>query len=298
MKTWTQAVITPPLQSSLDEWEAFCALSLEAGALGYEEEEGPNPVPEKARFTFPAGSDSQTTAALRSFALRIWPTANLSIEITTLHEEDWGRAWWDFHAPTQATSRIQVGPAGEKHAHADLPTGSHYIALLPSKTFGTGEHPTTRLCLELLEEFTPSPECVLDVGTGSGVLAIAAVKLGAKWAVGIDNDPACPEAFARNTAANHCSRHCVFVPGATIEEAIGGTLLSGVPMPDLVLCNMLSNEFDPLLVPLRHLTRPLILSGFLESEHECIADRLRETGWNPLEWRSLDEWGAVLASPA
>jgi ribosomal protein L11 methylase PrmA len=69
-------------------------------------------------------------------------------------------------------------------------------------------------------------------------------------------------------------------------------------MPDLVLCNMLSNEFDALLVPLRHLSRPLILSGFLEAEHECIAARLSETGWKPQQWRTMDEWEAVLAFPA
>lgn len=80
-----------------------------------------------------------------------------------------------------------------------------------------------------------------------------------------------------------------------MDEAVGGTLLAGLPMPDVLLCNMLSTAFDALLEPMHHLGRPLILSGFLEGERECVQARLGETGWTPIEWRTMDEWGAVLA---
>jgi ribosomal protein L11 methyltransferase len=295
MRTWPVAIVEPPPAATLAEWEAFCALVLEAGCLGYEEGDGEDALPPVARFVFPAEAEGDWASAVRAAAGRIWPAQGPSISMEELREEDWGRKWWESHAPSQASSIVYVGPM---EGFDSAPEGAVYVGLLPSSTFGTGEHPTTRLCLELLEEMDPAPECILDLGTGSGVLAIASIKLGARWAVGMDNDPACREAFERNVEANGCTGHCFFVAGSSIDEAIGGTLLAGVPMPDVVLCNMLSTEFDSLLVPIRQLGRPLILSGFLEGERECIEARLQETGWRAEQWRMMDEWCAVLARPA
>jgi len=292
MKKWPVAIVCPPLTATLAEWEAFCALVLEAGCLGFEESDGDEPIPEKARFVFPSDRDGPWAEAVLTAAERIWPHQDIDLDMQILEEEDWGRKWWESHAPSRASSIIYVGPMEGVGA---VPEGSVYVGLLPSATFGTGEHPSTRLCLAILEECDPLPECILDVGTGSGVLAIAALKLGVKWAVGMDNDPACHEAFTRNATANDVADRAAFVHGSSIDEAVGGTLLAGFPMADMLICNMLSTEFDVLLEPMRALGRPMILSGFLESERECVEARLGECGWKPGPFRSLDEWSAVLA---
>jgi ribosomal protein L11 methylase PrmA len=123
------------------------------------------------------------------------------------------------------------------------------------------------------------------------------VKLGAEFAVGMDNDPASERAFLHNAAINGVEDRAHFVAGSTVDEAVAGCLLAGRPIPALVVCNMLSTEFDDLLAPLRRLRRPMVLGGFLLAEAESVRARLRETGWRVARETTQVEWAAWLCEP-
>lgn len=135
-------------------------------------------------------------------------------------EPGWEERWREFHRPVWI-GPLWVGPPWEKP-----PADVVAVVVDPGRAFGTGSHPTTRLCLELLLEFAPGS--LLDVGCGSGVLSVAAAKLGFGPVIAIDRDSAAVEAARRNAAAND----------VTIEVRRGDVLEAELPPSDLVLANI------------------------------------------------------------
>lgn len=135
-------------------------------------------------------------------------------------EPGWEERWREFHRPVWI-GPLWVGPPWEKP-----PADVVAVVVDPGRAFGTGSHPTTRLCLELLLEFEPGS--LLDVGCGSGVLSVAAAKLGFGPVIAIDRDSAAVEAARRNAAAND----------VTIEVRRGDVLEAELPPSDLVLANI------------------------------------------------------------
>lgn len=233
----------------------------------------------------------------RLACLEAWPATGALVVGRLVDEQDWGKPWWDTFTIAPAGRRIWVGPPGRGRLPKGTPAEALLLRIPPNRAFGTGLHPTTRGCLEMLEAEVAPGSVVLDVGTGSGVLAVAALKLGADYAVGLDVDPHSEPAFRATAKANRVGKRALFVAGSTLAVAVGGALLHGVPMPDLMVCNMLSAEFDALLGPMSRLRRPMILSGFLQSESASVAARLAETGWTVVRRSVLDEWGTWLCRP-
>lgn len=313
MKTWPVAHIVPPPSATPDEVELLCDQLVAQGATGYVElpgtadADGTHRRPPELEVSFPElaaaeRADHSAAEALlaawvtqaRLACLYAWPAAGAIVVGRLVDEQDWGKPWWDTFTISPAGRRIWVGPPGRGRLPRGTPTDALLLRIPPNRAFGTGLHPTTRGCLEMLEDEVAPHSVVLDVGTGSGVLAVAALKLGADYAVGLDLDPHSEPAFRATAKANGVGKRALFVAGSTLAVAVGGALLNGVPMPDLVVCNMLSAEFDALLGPMSRLRRPMILSGFLESEHFSVAARLAETGWTVVRERVLDEWGTWL----
>jgi ribosomal protein L11 methyltransferase len=159
------------------------------------------------------------------------------------------------------------------------------IVIDPSTGFGTGHHASTRLCLDLLQKHNLAGMSVIDVGTGSGVLAIAAVKLGAAHVIAIDNDP---EALQN-------ARHNVATNGATDAISIAEADLSTAPLPpaDIVIANLTGAILQRYASALRQIVRPggvLIVSGFTTDEQEDVARALRA---DALDAVHEDEWAAI-----
>jgi len=169
---------------------------------------------------------------------------------------NWAERWREFHRPVRV-GKLWIGPPWEI-----VPPGVEAIVVDPGRAFGTGGHATTRLCLELIEGLERGS--LLDVGCGSGVLAIAAVRLGFRPVIALDHDPAALEATRRNAEAN----------AVELDLRLGDALDVGLPRADVTVANISAESIER-LVPL--LDSPAVVtSGYLEQDAPAPAGFRRE----------------------
>ena len=179
-------------------------------------------------------------------------------------EEGWEEQWRQFHRGTRVGD-LWVGPPWE-----DPPARAVPISIDPGRAFGTGAHATTRLCLELLLELERGS--LLDLGCGSGVLAIAAARLGFEPVIAIDNDPAAVETTRRNVAAN----------GVRVEALLADALVDEVPPADVVVANLSRDVVSALGDRLP--SSLVVTSGYLECDEPALvgfwrSQRRTREGW-------------------
>jgi len=205
------------------------------------------------------------------------------VEVTTSElPDDWAERWKDFHRPLvidPAHPRLAVRPPWEPPIGA-----ATEIVIDPAQAFGTGAHATTRLCLELLLELGAPAGPLLDLGCGSGVLAIAAAKLGWGPVTAVDYDPLSVEATRANAAVND------------VALAVARCDLRSDPVPGAP--TVLANLLRPLLLDfarrLSESPRTLIASGLLAHEADEIAGAFAALGLRERERRERGEWAALL----
>jgi len=179
---------------------------------------------------------------------------------------DWAERWRTFHRP------VRVGPFWIGPSWEGAPNDAIAIVIDPGLAFGTGAHATTRLCLELLAEVPPGS--LLDAGCGSGVLSIAAAKLGFSPVLAVDDDPFAIETTVENAKAN----------GVTVVANAGDVTLGELPTVDVAVANIALDTIG-LLAP-RVDAGELVVSGYLER------DTPRAPGWTHVARRTLDGWSA------
>jgi len=221
---------------------------------------------------------------LQAFGLR--PIGELRTRV--VHEADWAEAWKAYFPVMRVGQRLVIRPTWRRHR---AKPGDVVLALDPGMAFGTGLHPTTRLCLATLEAAADRGELagarVLDVGCGSGILAIAAAKLGAASVLGVDTDPIAIDATLANARRNRLGRRI---------RAGAGSLPSGEPAHDIVLANLIASVLIALAVPLRDELRPgglMLASGIFADREAEVAAAFRATGLT-IEARSVEgEWVAL-----
>lgn len=224
---------------------------------------GATPLWSGVRITGLFEDDPQTLTLVQTLAATLGRTpgdqGQMPPLIERLEDRPWERIWLDDFHPTRFGRRLWVCPQGQP---APDPEGI-IVDLDPGLAFGTGHHPTTALCLEWLDSANLAGRTLLDYGCGSGILAIAALKLGAAHAIALDHDPQAIEATRRNAEANRVAE-CLLPCQPDDLERLGARL----PV-DLVIANILAGplvELSPTL--LRHL-RPggdLVLSGVLADQ--------------------------------
>ena len=192
------------------------------------------------------------------------------LDITRVHfrrveDQDWERAWMDRYQPMRFGERLWIYPWNIEPTVND---GDVVLRLDPGLAFGTGTHPTTALCLEWLDATPPSGQAVLDYGSGSGVLAIAALLLGADLALAVDNDPQAITASRDNVDRNGvCQRLDAVLP----EDMPANR--SSYPV---VVANILANALDALAEQLAELTAPgghIALSSILDGQQDALLQR-------------------------
>jgi ribosomal protein L11 methyltransferase len=203
-----------------------------------------------------------------------------------VQDEDWAEAWKRFYHPLRVGRSLVIQPSWE--AFSPCP-GDRVIELDPGMAFGTGAHPTTQLCLALLEERVTPGDRVLDLGTGSGILAIAAAKLGAAHVLALDVDPIAVAAAAENAARNGVS--------GIVAVREGSVAAAGDAPFDLVVANILADVIRDLAPDLARLTRPdglLLASGIIADRAPEVAAALTAAGFRREEERADQEWRALV----
>jgi ribosomal protein L11 methyltransferase len=205
--------------------------------------------------------------------------------------DDWAERWRAFHRPLVLGDRLTVRPPWEPPGDTELD-----VAIDPGQAFGTGAHATTRLCLELMLEWRmrsdpsahPPAQSLVDVGSGSGVLAIAAAKLGFAPVLALDYDPAAVTATQENARRN----------GVRVEARRLDLRSEQVPEADLAVANVLAGPLIAWSGTQERFAPRLILSGILTSEADRVAAAFAQRGLAPTRRRERGEWTALaLASP-
>lgn len=204
------------------------------------------------------------------------------LELVEVAEEDWAHSWKQYYKPVQVSNRFIISPTWER---AIVNEDQLLIELDPGMAFGTGTHSTTVLSIKALEQILVGGEQVIDVGCGTGVLSIAAAKLGAESILAIDLDPVAVASAKQNIVLNQVSKQVV---------VSAGNLLQGVSKPvDVIVANILAEVIMQFTDEVSLLLKPggyFIASGIIETKAELVAKRIETNGMTIVERLQEQDW--------
>ena len=216
----------------------------------------------------------------------------LEAELSSIREEDWANNWKQYFKPLKVGEKLVIKPSWEDYNE----DGDRIILEIdPASSFGTGQHHTTRLCLELLEKSLSKDDVILDMGCGSGILSIGAMLLGAKRAVAVDIEQNAAETALENAVKNNISPE--------LYETHFGNILSDEKLAseidykyDIITANIVA---DVLIAMKDHFVRyikkggTLIVSGIIEERMDEVIDALKSVGFSSPEVNIKEGWAAV-----
>ena len=280
MKTFLEISIS----ASQSQQELLIPTMVELGCQGFQEQESSLLCYiEKSRWS------DEKYGALKEELKKLLQTisSNTHVAFREIVEENWNEQWERSLQPIEIGKRLVIKPSWSSYENKN---GRTIILIDPKMSFGTGYHESTRLTLQLLEKYVSHGCSVLDVGTGTGVLAIAAVKLGAKSALGIDIDEWSIENAKENVVAN---------------DVVGKVTISSEPLShlhetlfDVITANLTLNTNRELLPQFHALLRTkgvVIVSGLLRSDEQTMTNHLKEQQFTFLEECTENEWIAIAA---
>ena len=232
--------------------------------------------------------------ALEDFRRKRPDCGSLLMTLEQLKEEDWAFGWQKYYKPMKIGDRLLVIPDWERDT---VDPGDRVPLFLdPGLAFGTGSHATTRLCLQALEQAVKPGCTVLDLGCGSGILSIAALKLGAATAKAVDIDETCVKSAYENAALNGIEKDRYTVLGGDVladealREELGGNY-------DVVAANIVADVILGLAPMARRFLKPrglFLCSGIIDERATEVADGLRRSGWSSLESHEDGGWFAFV----
>ena len=208
------------------------------------------------------------------------------VEHEKMYEEDWANTWKQYYKPSKVGEKIVVKPIWEEYEAKD---GELVVDLDPGMAFGTGTHETTRMCIQALERYVKEESTVFDVGCGSGILAIAAAKLGAKLAVGVDLDPVAVESSIENVGYNNLKN--IEILHGNLVEVIDGKA-------DIVVANILAEIICILTDDVKRVLKDsgvFITSGIIHDRVDMVCEKLEATGFEVIEKNRDGEWNCIVA---
>ena len=208
------------------------------------------------------------------------------IEKELLEDQNWNKLWEKSREVIRVSGRIVIKPTFKKYSKK---ANEIVLTIDPKMSFGTGEHQTTKLILRLLEKYIQSGMKVLDVGSGTGIIAIASVKLGAKKAIAVDFDEICLE---------NCRENCVLNGVENLVEVLTGEIHNVKEKDfDLILANIQKNVLLEIAEKIKlklNKNGVVILSGLLESDKIAIEKKYHSLGFTTELIETMDEWIAVV----
>ncbi len=211
--------------------------------------------------------------------------------LQTVGESDWAESWKEHFHVLPVGRRFVVKPGWREYT----PRGDELVIEIdPGLAFGSGLHPTTRLCLEILEDRPPVGQSVFDVGTGSGILAIAALKLGAGPVRAVDVDDVAVRVTLENLVRNGCPPP---ENGEAVAAAVGSAGDAGGRQWQVILANILANTLIELMPDLAAALAPggrLILSGIITDQAAGVSAAAVAQGLRPAERRTEEDWVALV----
>jgi ribosomal protein L11 methyltransferase len=258
--------------------------------------------------------DEAAAATQRTIDEALWHIGQLRglepLPVRRIAEEDWANAWKSFFPVLHVGRRTVIVPSWRRHRRQE---GEIILRLDPGLAFGTGMHPTTRMCLLAVEELVQPGTRVLDVGTGSGILAIAAARLGAAEVIGFDIDPIAVSTARKNVALNHLSRVIKIDEGSLGPTSSDTGDGSTAPSPrrstrrtdsgrlgafDLVLANVTARvnaALAPWFPPLLRAEGQLVVSGIIEESVHLVEEAFAAVGLKEVARVQEGDWLAIRA---
>lgn len=208
------------------------------------------------------------------------------VESEVMYEEDWANNWKKYYKPTRIGDRIVVKPIWEEYEPKE---NDLVLELDPGMAFGTGEHETTRMCIQALEKLIEKDSIVFDVGCGSGILAIAAAKLGAKKAIGVDLDPVAVESAIENVKFNNLDN----------IEILEGNLIDVIDgKADIVVANIIAEVICILTQDVSRVIKQggyFVTSGIIHDRVDMVVEKLNECGFEVEKINKDGEWNCIIA---
>ncbi|MEG2353372.1 MAG: 50S ribosomal protein L11 methyltransferase [Clostridium sp.] len=225
----------------------------------------------------------QSVASLESFGIAMGDGLVSSCEV---NEEDWENNWKQYYKPTKVGEKIVVKPIWEEYEEKQ---GELIVELDPGMAFGTGTHETTRMCIKGLEKHVRESSTVFDIGTGSGILAITAAKLGAKEVIGVDLDPVAVDSAKQNVSFNNVSN--IDIRYGNLMEVVQGKA-------DVVVANIIADIIMFLAEDVKNFVKEggrFISSGIILDRKDDVINKLTECGFNIEEVNIEGEWVCIIA---
>lgn len=218
--------------------------------------------------------------------------------VSETEDKDWINNWKEFFHAFRIGDDIVIKPTWQKNEEADVREGDLVLEIDPGISFGTGAHETTKLCIEELRRFVNSGDEILDVGCGSGILSIAAVKMGAAHAYAIDIDPIAVDATRENMETNHVSPEFITAEAGNVicDEELQKKC--GIEKYDIVVANILADVLVPLtpvVVPFMKKDGLYITSGIIDMKEEEVREAVEASGLTVLEINHMNDWVSIVA---
>ncbi|MCK1982105.1 MULTISPECIES: 50S ribosomal protein L11 methyltransferase [Peribacillus] len=210
------------------------------------------------------------------------------VSISEVHEEEWATAWKKYYNPVKISERFTIVPTWEDYT--PVSSDELIIELDPGMAFGTGTHPTTVMCIQALERTVRPGDLVVDVGTGSGVLSIAAALLDAKRIQSLDLDEVAVQSAIQNVEINN------------VQDKVSvsqGNLLDGVnEQADIVVANILAEVIMRFTDDVAKVVKPgghFIASGIIQTKKQDVKDAIIASGFTVEETILMEDWVAIIA---